>query len=105
MIDTIVYISYNINMTENTRRRRWSRNTEKAAEKMREQGLPVDLDDLGQEAERAMVGFYQIDPDVLREAGDVALREGMIDEEEYKKLIEDANEIERERESRETSSE
>lgn len=92
-------------MGEETRQKRWRGNIQKAASKMSEQGLPVDTDDLGWEAGKAMAMFYDINPDELRMAAEVAVEGGMIDDKRYQEIMDDANEIERVRKSREESSE
>ncbi len=63
---------------------------------MSEDGLQVDLDDLSWEAGKRYTEFLNQDPEKLRWAAEVVKEHGMIDDEESKKMLADADFIEEE---------
>ena len=63
---------------------------------MSENGLQVDLDDLGWEAARAYASFLDQDPEKLRWLAVKGLEFGMFDEEESQEMLADADYVEEE---------
>ncbi|MCH7730784.1 hypothetical protein IID21_04715 [Patescibacteria group bacterium] len=63
---------------------------------MSEDGLEVDLDDLGWEANRAYASFLDQDPEKLRLLAVKGLEFGMFDEEESQEMLADADYVEEE---------